>query len=87
MIDELVRSFLSGKVNESIRNQQYWVQLPYDQQQVLNEMLEEIHDIATSIDKITSNERKVQPQYVPQFKDAMLLKLATELGWNNGGLK
>lgn len=85
MMDELIRSLLSDKVDESIRNQQYWVQLPYDQQQVLNEILEEIHDIATGIDKINSNKRKVLPRYIPQVQDAMILKLATELGMINGG--
>ena len=66
-------------------NQQYWVQLPYEQQRILNEMLENIHDIATDMNKIASNERKVLPQYRAQFEDAMWLKLATELGLVNGG--
>ena len=85
MIYELIHSFISMKINESFHNQQYWVQLPYEQQQVLDEILDEIHDIAIGINKIESNERKVMPEYIPQFKDAMLLKFATELGMMNGG--
>lgn len=85
MMDELIRSLLSKKINESILNQQYWVQLPYEQQQILDEILEDIHDIATGMNKVASNERKVSPQYQAQFRDAMVLKLATELGMINGG--
>jgi len=84
-MDELIRSLLSDRINESIRNQQYWVQLPYEQQQVLDEILEEIHDIATDIDKVISYERKVLPQYQTQLRDAMVIKLATELGMISGG--
>ena len=84
-MDELIRSLLSDKVNECIRNQQYWVHLPDEQQQVLDEILDEIHDIASSIDKINSNEHKVLPKYIAQFRDAMILKMATELGMMNGG--
>ena len=80
MMDELIRSLLSGQINESILNQQYWVQLPSEQQQILDEILENIHDIATDMSEIVSNERKVLPQYQTQFRDAMVLKLATELG-------
>jgi len=54
MMNELIRSLISDKINESIRNQRYWVQLPYEQQQVLDEILEEIHNIATNIGEITS---------------------------------
>jgi predicted phage tail protein len=85
MMDELIRSLLSGQINESILNQQYWVQLPSEQQQILDEILENIHDIATDMSEIVSNERKVLPQYQTQFRDAMVLKLATELGMINRG--
>ena len=85
MINELMRSLLSNMIDQSIRNQQYWTQLPYEQQQVLDEILEEIHDVATSMNKINSNECKVLPQYQAQFRDAMVLKLATELGMINRG--
>ncbi len=85
MINELIHSLISDMVNESIHNQQYWVQLPYEQQQTLDEILEEIHNIATSVDKINSNECQVLSQYQAQARDAMVLKLATELGMINGG--
>ena len=85
MMDEFIRSLLSGQINESILNQQYWVQLPSEQPQILDEILEDIHDIATGMNKIVSNERKVLPQYQTQFRDAMVLKLATELGMIDGG--
>jgi len=85
MMNEFIRSLLSSKINESICNQQYWVQLPYEQKQILDEILEEIHSIATSMDKINSREHEVSPQYQRQFRDAMILKLATELGMINGG--
>lgn len=68
MMDELIRSLLSGQINESILNQQYWVQLPSEQQQILDEILENIHDIATDMNEIVSNERKVLPQYQTQFQ-------------------
>ena len=84
-MNELIRSLLSGQINESILNQKNWVQLPYEQQQILDEILEDIHEIATGINKIASNERKVLRQYQAQFRDAMVLKLATELGMISGG--
>lgn len=84
-MNELIRSLLSGQINESILNQKNWVQLPYEQQQILDEILEDIHDIATGVNKIESNERKVLRQYQAQFRDAMVLKLATELGMISGG--
>lgn len=85
MMEEFVRSLLSNLVNESICNQEYWVQLPCEQKKVLDEMLAEIHDLVTSMDKIDSNGRKVLPQYQAQVRDAMIIKLATELGMINRG--
>ncbi len=38
-MNELIRSLLSGQINESILNQKNWVQLPYEQQQILDEIL------------------------------------------------
>ena len=85
MISDLIRSMISNMIDESIRNRQYWVQLPADQQQILDEILEKLHDIATDVNKICSNEHKVLPQYRAQFTDAMAIKLATELGMMDGG--
>lgn len=85
MMDDLICSLISKGIDESIRNRQNWEQLPYEQQKALNEILEEIHDIATSVKKITASERKVLPQYQEQVRAAMVIKLATELGMLNGG--
>ncbi len=85
MMNEVVRTLLSNTVNTSILNRQYWVQLPNEQQKILNEILEEIHSITTSVNKISANECKVLPQYRAQVQDAIVLKLATEFGMINGG--
>lgn len=85
MMEDLVRFLISEKIDESITNQQNWGQLPRDQKQILDEILEAIHDMVTSLNKVYSYEHEVLPQYKGQFQDAIVIKLATELGMINGG--
>ncbi len=80
MMYDFIRNQISNLANKSICNEQYWKQLPYDQQKILDEILKDIHDIAISVNNINLKECNVLPQYQAQFRDAMIIKLATEIG-------
>lgn len=78
-LEESLKEYISHAINQSIINRENrWIILPKDQQESLNKILDAIHDIKSNTDKI-------KPEYRPQVSDAMIIKLATELGLLNGG--
>ena len=77
--NELMSSIFSAMVNQAIVNtQSQTVLLPKDQQEAQDKILDAIHDIA-------ENRAKIKPEYQAQVYDAIVLKIASEIGWNNRG--
>lgn len=81
--NEFMSSIFSEMVNRSIaqalQNQKAgWQLLPQDQQEAQDKILDAIHDLA-------ENKAKIKPEYQHQVFDAMVLKVAAEMGWLNGG--
>lgn len=79
MNQDLMTFLFSAMVNQAITNQSNNVNLlPSDQQKVQDNILRAIHDLI-------ENKQKIRPEYDAQIRDAAILKLATEIGWFNGG--
>lgn len=80
---EFIQSIISGIINQSLINQQYYHNpLPDDQKQAQEEMLKALHDLITAANK-------VEPQYRPQVGGTCALKIAAEMGLipdPNGGI-
>ncbi|WP_300690809.1 hypothetical protein [uncultured Oscillibacter sp.] len=77
--NEWMKNIFSAMVNQSIINQQKGIApLPEDQQEAKKKILEAIHDLM-------ENKQKIKPEYQSQVFDAVILKIAAELGWLNGG--
>lgn len=77
--NELMNNIFSAMVNQAIMNQQKNVALlPEDQQEAQKKILDAIHDLI-------ENKKKIKPEFQPQVFDAVVLKIASETGWINGG--
>ena len=77
--NELMNSIFSAMVNQAIANtQSQKVLLPQDQQETQDKILDAIHDIV-------ENKAKIKPEYQAQVYNAIVLKIASEIGWSNGG--
>lgn len=77
--NEFLNSIFSALVNQAIVNQNnYQNPLPQDQQEVEKKIMDAIHDLHES-------STKIKPEYRQQIWDAAVLKVATEIGWFNGG--
>lgn len=77
--NEWMNSIFSAMVNQAIMNQQKRVApLPEDQQEAQKKILDAIHDLV-------ENKEKIKPEFQPQVFDAVILKIAAETGWLNGG--
>ena len=75
-IQEIFRNIFSSMVNQSLINREnQWVELPDDQEQALNSILDDIHDIC-------ENRKKIDAKYQQQALDAFVLKVASEMGNN-----
>lgn len=69
----------SNAVNQAIMNRQRnTAPLPEDQQEALEKILDAIHDLF-------ENKQKIKNDYQPQAFDAVVLKIAAEIGWSNRG--
>ena len=78
-IQQSVNYIFSSMVNQAIINQNNRVQpLPQDQQEALNKILSGIHDIF-------EGKAEIKPEYEAQIRDSVVLKIASEMGWHNGG--
>ena len=79
--NELWTNIFSAMVNQAIMNQsKHNRPLPQDQREAQEKILNAIHDLC-------ENKGKISPEYRAQVFDAMVLKLASEIGWNYGGAK
>ena len=79
MNQDFLYTLFSNAVNQSLMNKETrWQQLPPDQQEALDKMLDAIHDFI-------ENKGKILPQYQEQAFDSVMLKLAAEMGWQIGG--
>ena len=79
--NELFNSIISAMVNQAFINQQIYRQpLPGDQQEAQQKMLDAIHDFI-------ENQQKIRPEYRSQVLDSVVLKIASENGWMNGGAR
>lgn len=77
--NELMNNIFSAMVNQAIMNQQKNVALlPEGQQEAQKKILDAIHDLM-------ENKKKIKPEFQPQVFDAVVLKIASETGWINGG--
>ena len=77
--NELMNNIFSAMMNQAIMNQQKNVALlPEDQQEAQKKILDAIHDLI-------ENKKKIKPVFQPQVFDAVVLKIASETGWINGG--
>ncbi len=77
--NELMNNIFSAMVNQAIMNQQKNVALlPEDQQEAQKKILDAIHDLI-------ENKKKIKQEFQPQVFDAVVLKIASETGWINGG--
>lgn len=77
--NEWMKNVFSMMVNQAILNQQKSVvPLPKEQQEAQKKILDAIHDFI-------ENKKKITPEYLPQVFDAVVLKIAAETGWTNGG--
>lgn len=77
--NELMNNIFSAMVNQAIMNQQKNVALlPEDQQEAQKKILDAIHDLI-------ENKKKIKPEFQPQVFDSVVLKIASETGWINGG--
>ena len=71
---DILRSIFSSMVNQSLINREnQWVKLPDSQEQALNSILNDIHDIF-------ENRKKIDDKYQQQALDAFVLKMASEMG-------
>jgi hypothetical protein len=76
---EWMNNIFSAMVNQAIINQQKSVlPLPEDQQEAQKKILDAIHDLI-------ENKQKIKLEFQPQVFDAVILKIASEIGWMNGG--
>ncbi len=76
---EWMNNVFSAMVNQAILNQQKSVlPLPEDQQEAQKKILDAIHDLI-------ENKQKIKLEFQPQVFDAVILKIASEIGWMNGG--
>lgn len=76
---EWMNNIFSAMVNQAIINQQKSVlPLPEDQQEAQKKILDAIHDLI-------ENKQKIKFEFQPQVFDAVILKIASEIGWMNGG--
>ena len=79
--NELWTNIFSAMVNQAIMNQSKNNRpLTQDQREAQEKILNAIHDLC-------ENKEKISPEYRAQVFDAMVLKLASEIGWNYGGAK
>lgn len=77
--NEWMNNIFSAMVNQAISNQQRSVApLPEDQQEAQEKILDAIHDLL-------ENKEKIKPEFQSQVFDAAILKIASEIGWRNGG--
>ncbi|NBH34267.1 hypothetical protein D3Z58_12015 [Clostridiaceae bacterium] len=77
--NEWMNNIFSAMVNQAIMNQQKNVALlPGDQQEAQKKIFDAIHDLI-------ENKEKIKPEFRPQVFDAVILKIASETGWINGG--
>ena len=71
---DILRCIFSSMVNQSLINREnQWVKLPDRQEQALNSILNDIHDIF-------ENRKKIDDKYQQQALDAFVLKMASEMG-------
>ena len=76
---EWINNIFSAMVNQAILNQQKSVlPLPEDQQEAQKKILDAVHDLI-------ENKQKIKLEFQPQVFDAVILKIASEIGWMNGG--
>ena len=76
---EWMNNIFSAMVNQAIINQQKSVlPLPEDQQEAQKKILDAINDLI-------ENKQKIKLEFQPQVFDAVILKIASEIGWMNGG--
>ena len=79
--NEFLNSIFSAMVNQAIINQSnYQNPLPPDQQEAQKRILDAIHDLNES-------GAKIKPEYRQQVWDSAVLKVASEIGWLNGGMR
>ena len=72
--NDLLYMIFNNAVNQAVLNKKnVWQSLPQDQQEALNKMLDAIHDF-------NENRNKIRPIYQRQAMDAVLLKMASEMG-------
>lgn len=78
-LTQLLQAFFNDAVNQAlIRRENTCGILPQDQQEAINKILNAIHEI-------NENQKIIFQEYRPQAWDAMILKLAAEIGYYNGG--
>lgn len=78
---ELVKSAFSAMINQAVINQANRIHsLSPEQEEAEKKILDAIHDFF-------ENKKKITVENVPQVQDAIVLKIASELGWINGGLQ
>lgn len=77
--NEFINTVFSAMVNQAIQNRGSWVRpLPEDQEEAKRKILDSIHDLM-------GNKAKIKPEYQTQVLEEMVLKVAAELNWFNGG--
>lgn len=75
----ILTSMFNSLVNQAIVNREkQWQQLPQDQQEAQDKMLNAIHDLF-------ENNNKILPQYRQQVLEAMALKIMSEMQKPIGG--
>lgn len=78
-MNNLVSIMFDNFINQAIINREkQWQQLPEDQQEALDKILDAIHDI-------NENRNKIQSQYQQQALEAIALKIASEMKKPFGG--
>ena len=78
-MNTLVSIMFDNFINQAIINREkQWQQLPEDQQEALDKILDAIHDI-------NENRNKIQSQYQQQALEAIALKIASEMKKPFGG--
>ena len=77
--NEYFMMVFNSLVNQALVNRESnWKALPIDQQQELNKMLNAIHDFI-------QGKNNIRPEYQAQVFDAVVLKVAAEIGMVVGG--
>lgn len=77
--NEFINTVFSAMVNQAIQNRGSWVRpLPEDQEEAKRKILDSIHDLM-------ENKAKIKSEYQTQVLEEMVLKVAAELNWFNGG--